>query len=121
MKYPPKLSPAFSGALRTFSYWMATGSVGLPLLEGVEYRQKMLEEPGLMEMAYAIFANVLELDEQGEPVNAKYAEYRAAQHIRSYCQQGYEVVPPFEPWEQELHYPPPKQDAKPWPPGVSRG
>jgi len=115
MAHPKKLSHSFSGALRTFSYWMASGSVGQPLLEGVEYRQTMLEEPGLMEMAYAIFANVIEFDEQGEPVNAKYAEHRAAQHIRSYCDPSYKVVPPFEEWEMELYGPPSKKDTKPWP------
>jgi hypothetical protein len=62
MEYPPKLSPAFSGTLRTFSYWIATGSVGSPLLKGIEYRQIMLKEPSLMEQAYAIFANVIEFE-----------------------------------------------------------
>jgi hypothetical protein len=100
VKHPHKLSHSFSGALRTFSYWVAAGSVGLPLLEGLEYRQPMLEEPSLMEMAYAIFANVIEFDEHGEPVNAKYAEHRAAQYIRSYCDPTYVVAPPFEAWEQ---------------------
>jgi hypothetical protein len=32
-----------------------------------------------------IFANVLELDEQGEPVNEKYAERRAAAWLYQYC------------------------------------
>jgi hypothetical protein len=101
--------------LRTFSYWVATGSVGHPLLDGIEYRQVMLAEPSLMEQAYAIFANVIEFDQRGIPVNAKYAEYRAAQWIRRYCDAGYQVVPPFESWEVELHRPPPIQDPKPWP------
>lgn len=115
MKYPPRLSRSFSGALRTFSFWIANGTVGLPLLEGVDYRQVMVEEPSLLEQAYAIFANVIELDEDGEPLNAKYAEHRAAQYIRSYCDPGYVVHPPFEAWEQELHGPPPREDPKPWP------
>ena len=115
MSYPPRLSHAFSGALRRFSYWIATGSAGLPLLNDIEYREVMLAEPSLMEMAFAIFANVIEFNEQGEPVNAKYAEHRAAQYIRRYCQPHYEVVPPFEDWEEELHGPPPRRDVKPWP------
>ena len=53
-----------------------------------------------MEQAYAIFANVIEFDEQGSPINAKYAEYRAAQYIRSYCDQHYKVVPPFDVWNK---------------------
>ena len=75
----------------------------------------MIEEPSMLEQAYAIFANVIELNEEGEPVNAKHAEYRAAQYIRSYCDPKYVVSPPFEVWEQELYGPPPKDDIKPWP------
>jgi hypothetical protein len=119
MEYPPKLSPAFSGTLRTFSYWIATGSVGNPLLKGIEYRQIMLKEPSLMEQAFAIFANVIEFDGQGKPLNAKYAEHRAAQWIRQYCDPGYQVSPPFEGWEVELYGPPPREDPKPWPPVIT--
>src|SRR5215467_3231387 len=82
MNHPSKLSPAFSGTLRTFSYWIAAGSVRHPLLEGIEYRQIMLAEPSLTEGAYAIFANVIEFDQRGMPVNAKYAEHRTAQWIQ---------------------------------------
>jgi len=46
--YPRKLSPEFSGALRTFSFWIANGSVGHPLLEGVDYRPEMLASPSVM-------------------------------------------------------------------------
>ena len=70
----------------------------------------------MLEIAYAIFANVLEFDESGAPVNAKYAEYRAAQYIRQYHDSSYQVSPPFEAWEQELYAPPPRNDPKPWPP-----
>jgi hypothetical protein len=37
-----------------------------------------------MEQIYAIFANVIELDEDGVVVNAKYADRRAAQWLRRY-------------------------------------
>ncbi|NBF02197.1 hypothetical protein GV819_07815 [Pseudomonas sp. Fl5BN2] len=115
MLYPKKLSSEFSGALRTFSFWVANGTLGYPLLEGVDYRACLGQEPSMLEMAYAIFANVLELDEQGVPVNAKYAEHRAAQYIRQYCDPGYSAVPGFEAWEQALHEPPDRDDSKPWP------
>jgi len=78
----------------------------------------MLESPSLMEQAYAIFANVIELSPDGLAVNAKYAEYRAAQYIRSYCDPAYVVNPPFEGWEVELFGPPPRKDSKPWPSGL---
>jgi hypothetical protein len=103
LKHPKKLSAEFSGALRTFSYWLASGSVGLPMLDGVDYRAVMLREPSLMEAAYAIFANVMELDEHGKPINAKHAQRRAAQFIRSYCDPSYVVEPAFEDWERALH------------------
>ena len=113
--HPSKLSQDFSGALRTFAFWVANGTVGLPVLEGIDYRSVMMDEPSLMERTFAIFANVIELNEQGEPVNAKYAEFRAAQYIRSYCDKTYEVIPPFADWEQDLYGPPPRHDPKPWP------
>ena len=119
MSYPAKLSPEFRGALRTFSFWIANGTAGLPLLQGIDYRQTLVEEPSLLEITYAIFANVLELDESGAPVNAKYAEFRAAQYIRQYCDRSYEVSPPFEGWEVELYNPPPRNDSKPWPDGTA--
>jgi hypothetical protein len=116
--YPKKLSPDFSGALRTFSFWIANGTVGHPLLEGIDYRPEMFASPSLMEQAYAIFANVIEFSGDGMPTNAKYAEYRAAQYIRSYCDPTYTVNPPFEGWEVEFFGPPPRTDSKPWPPGL---
>ncbi|MER7439348.1 DUF7677 family protein [Micromonospora avicenniae] len=57
-----------------------------------------------MEICFAIFANVLELDDQGEPTNEKYAERRAATWLYRYCTGE---LPPgeadLEPWECELH------------------
>ena len=106
------MSRGLSGAFRTFSFWMANGTVGMPILEGVDYRKVLIAEPSLMEQAYAIFANVIEVDETGNPLNAKFAEHRAAQYIRSFCQPGYEVTPAFENWEVALHAPPPRTDPK---------
>jgi len=84
-----KLSRSVSGAVRQFSYWLANGTVGHPLLEGVDYFDAFRESPSLMEIVYAIFMNNLELDENGEVLNAKYAERRAAQYIKQWCVEGY--------------------------------
>ena len=111
--YPKKLSPEFSGALRTFSFWIANGTVGHPLLEGIDYRPEMFASPSVMEQAFAIFANVIEFSDEGVPTNAKYAEYRAAQYIRSYCDPTYTVAPSFGSREVELFGPPPREDSKP--------
>jgi hypothetical protein len=118
--HPRRLSAATSGALRTFSFWIANGSVGSPLLEGIDYWPALRDSPSLLEEAYAIFANVLEFDAAGVPLNAKYAEFRAAQCIRRWCDPAYQVTPPFEDWETALHLPPPRIDAKPWPADASR-
>jgi hypothetical protein len=105
-----KLSHSVSGALRTFAYFMSSGSHYM--LEGIDYLKLYGSEPSAIEMAYAIYINVLEVDKQGKVLNAKYAEKRATQYIRQYCDAKYVVEPPFEEWETTLYSPPPIQDLK---------
>jgi hypothetical protein len=57
---------------------VARGSVGHPSLEGINYWDELHQSPSQMEICFAVFANVLELDEAGETINEKYAERRAA-------------------------------------------
>lgn len=97
-----RLSHSVSHAIRQFSFWLANGTAGLPLLEGVDY-SCIFSEPSALEQTYAIFANCLELDDSGTVLNAKLAERRAAQFIRSYVEPTYRVEPPFEDWEVQLH------------------
>jgi len=104
----PRVSQSVSGALRTFSFWVANRSVGHPLLEGVDY-SCIFEEPSALEQVYAIYANVLEFDEHGRVINARNAERRAAQYILSYVT-GRRPEPEFEDWEVALHEPPPRID-----------
>ena len=104
-----KLSHSFSGALRTFAYFMASGTHYE--LEGIDYITLYGEEPSAIEQAYAIYANVIEIDENGIVLNAKYAEKRAAQYIRQYCDNTYKIEPPLEDWEVELYGPPPLKDV----------
>lgn len=106
----PHLSHSVSGALRTFSFWIANRSVGQPLLDGVDY-SRIFQEPSALEQVYAIYANVLEFDESGQVINAKHAERRAAQYILHYVT-GKKVEPPFEDWEGALYDPPPRIDPK---------
>lgn len=105
-----RLSHSFSGALRTFSYWVANGTLGQPVLDGIDYSFVLSEEPSALERVYAIFANVIEMDDAGNVLNAKYAEQRAAQWLRSYIEPAYSVDPPFEDWEIHLYNPPPRED-----------
>ena len=104
----PHLSHSFSGALRALSFWIANGSVGCPLLEGVDY-SCIFREPSALEQVYAIYANVIELDESGKVINAKHAERRVAQYILQYVT-GRPVEPPLEGWELVLYDPPPQAD-----------
>ncbi len=105
-----RLSHSFSGALRTFSFWVANGTLGLPVLEGIEYQFVLTEEPSAMEQVYAIFANVIVLDDRGKVLNAKHAERRAAEWLRSYIDPSYIVEPALEDWELALHEAPPRED-----------
>lgn len=106
----PHLSESFSGALRTFAYFMASGSHYA--LKGVDYLDLYGSEPSAIEQVYAIFANVLELDEDGRVLNAHYAQQRATDYLRAYCDPNFKVEPPYEDWEIALHEPPPSQDRK---------
>ncbi|GAA0890618.1 hypothetical protein GCM10009122_02960 [Fulvivirga kasyanovii] len=103
-----KLSNSFSGALRTFAYFLSSGTHYQ--LEGIDYLKLYGEEPSAIEMAFAIYANVIELDEEGNVLNAKYAEKRAVDSIRAYCDPSFEVEPPYEQWEIDLHSAPPMKD-----------
>ncbi len=96
-----KLSNSFSGALRTFAYFIASGTHYQ--LKGINYLDLFGKEPSAIEQTFAIFANVIELDEKGNVLNAKYAEKRAVDYIRSYCERGFKVDPPYEDWEIELY------------------
>lgn len=106
----PKVSNSFSGTLRTFAYFMSSGTHYM--LEGVDYLSLYGNEPSAIEQVYAIFANVLEFDENGQVLNAQHAQKRATDYLRAYCVRGFEVEPPFQDWELELHEPPPLKDLK---------
>ena len=82
------------------------------MLEGVGYLPLYGNEPSAIEQVYAIFANVLVLDENGRVMNAQYAQKRATDYLRAYCDPNFKVDPPYEDWETELHAPPPKQDLR---------
>ena len=105
---PNQLSNSFSGALRTFAYFMASGTQNT--LEGVVYLSLYGNEPSAIEQVFAIHANVIQLDENGRVLNAKYAEKRATDYLRAYCNPTFIVTPAYEDWETELHAPPPLRD-----------
>ncbi|MCO7223673.1 hypothetical protein [Pleionea sp. CnH1-48] len=99
-----KLSNDFSGALRTFAYFMASGTHYM--LEDIDYLSLYGEEPGAIEIAFAIFANNIEMDDYGQVINFTYAQKRATDYIRTYCDPSFEMSPPLEEWEDALYGPP---------------
>jgi hypothetical protein len=103
-----KLSHSFSGALRTFAYFMSSGTQYT--LKGIDYLDLYGKEPSAIEQVFAIYVNVIELDENGMVLNAKYAEKRATDYLRSYCDRNFIVSPAYEDWEVALHTPPPMVD-----------
>ena len=100
-----KLSSDLRAALRLFACSVGSGAVGGDLLEGVDYLPALTEGGFVLETVFAIWSNVVELDEHGKVLNKDKAELRAAQYIREFCDSSYVVEPPWEPWEVELHGP----------------
>jgi hypothetical protein len=45
-----KISSGASGAIRRFAGWVARGSVGHPLLEGINYWDELRDSPSQMEI-----------------------------------------------------------------------
>lgn len=85
----------FRAKLRLFAFWLGNGTLDQELLPGGrDYLDPA--DPGLgsmLEMTFAIFTNVIDIDEHGKVTNASQAKQRAAQYIRSYCDPSYDVQP----------------------------
>ena len=96
-----RLSNSVSGAIRTFAYFLSSGSHYN--LEGVDYVSLYANEPSAIEQTFAIFVNVLELDDDGGVTNARHADKRATDYLRSYCDPSFKMDPPLEDWEVALH------------------
>lgn len=114
---PNRLHPELRGVLSQFALWLANGTLGHPVLDGVDYAET-LREPTAMETVLGIFANALELDADGAPLNARHAETRAAQWLRGYCDPAYVVEPPITDAEMELHSPGSMKNAPAWTPSA---
>lgn len=89
-------------ALRFFAFYVANGTLVMDLLEDFDYRPVVMSFGSGLEQVFAIFANVLDVDEAGRVTNYGDAEYRAAQWIRGACDPTYRIDPPFAAWETEL-------------------
>jgi hypothetical protein len=88
--------------IKSFAAALGHGNMAPEILADVSYHESLVEYGSFLEMIFAIFANVLELGDDGRVVNAAHAQRRAAQYIRQYCDPAYQVIPPFAGWETEL-------------------
>jgi hypothetical protein len=52
-----RLSHGASGAIRRFAGWVARGSVGHPMLDGIEYWDELKDSPSQMEICLAILSS----------------------------------------------------------------
>jgi hypothetical protein len=108
MENTGQLSEDFRRSLRHFVFYYTNGTLNWvigegDILKGIDYRNGLVTEASLVEQAFAIYANVIQMDTSGKVLNDSYAMRRAAQWIRRVCDSGYKVEPEFEDWEVELH------------------
>lgn len=96
-----KLPCDLRSSLRLFAFYLGNGTFDLDLLDGIDYRENLMRDGSALEMVFAIYTNILEIDDAGEVVDGR-AQDRVGQFIRHYCDPSYVVDPPFEPWETEL-------------------
>jgi hypothetical protein len=95
------LEPDCRAVITRFVYNMCNGLLAYPLLENLDYRRVLWDEPSSAEQAIAIFLNALTMDAAGKVLDAQKAEFRAGQYIRGYCDPGYRIEPPLSSWELE--------------------
>jgi hypothetical protein len=107
MYHSPHLSFDFKNSLRHFVFYYFNGTLNWVtgedgILKDIDYRSLLVTEASLVEMAFAIYANNIEFNEEGTVINQTHAMKRAAQYIRSVCDPSYIVAPKFEDWEVEI-------------------
>lgn len=99
----PHLPVGVRSACRRFAVALTDGSLDPDLLTDLgDYRPALLQDSSILEMVIAVFTNLLEVDDDGAPLNEVAATHRAAQWVRQYFDPTYVVDPPLEPWETEL-------------------
>lgn len=108
MQNTVQLSEDFRRSLRHFAFYYTNGTLNWvagegDILKDIDYRTLLITEASLVEQAYAIYANVIQMDPSGKVLNDDYATRRAAQWVRWACDPSFKVEPPFEDWEVELY------------------
>ena len=98
-----QLSTDVRAHIRLFAFLLGNRTLALDVLDGWDYLDP--SDPGhgsMLELTFAIFTNVLDIQADGTVTSAAHATHRAAQYLRSYCDPSCTVEPPFEEWEIEL-------------------
>jgi hypothetical protein len=98
-----KLSRSLRGSLRLFAFFLANGTIDWDILGDEWDYTGIFSEPSELEQVFAIWSNLLEVDEQGQIRDEQHAQRRAAQYIRHFVDPAYVVDPPFQAHELELH------------------
>jgi hypothetical protein len=100
---PTRRLPAdVRSAIHYFTLRLTNGTLNPELLDGIDHRS-YLNNPGPeLEMAFAIFTNVLHIDDNGLVTNTDAAHHRAAQWILARYDPSYRIDPPLQAWETEL-------------------
>ncbi|MFE5504159.1 hypothetical protein ACFQ73_16470 [Amycolatopsis japonica] len=52
-------------SLRFFAFYLANGTIDVDLLDGFDYRPVLFQFGSSLEQVFAIYGNVLEIDEEG--------------------------------------------------------
>jgi hypothetical protein len=95
--------PMWKQAVNEFSASLGNGSLAPGILGGTHYVADLFGYGSTLEAIFAVFSNVLTIDEQDNPSNKEEAFFRAAQCVKQWCVTGYEAEPGFAGWETELH------------------
>jgi len=98
-----KISEPVRAELRLFAFFLANRSLDAECLPASIDYSDIFSEASSLEQVFAIWANVIEINEDGEVRNARDASRRAAQYIRSFVDSSFVVEPPFMDWELTLH------------------
>jgi hypothetical protein len=89
-------------AIHYFTLRLTNGTIAPELLDGIDYQPYLNDLGSELEMAFAIFTNVLDINENGLVTNTDAAHRRAAQWIRARHDPSYRIDPPLQTWETEL-------------------
>lgn len=90
------------GAISLFALTLGRGDLESSILGQINYLPHLFMGGSLLEMLFAIFGNVLRIDDQQHVTNQAYATRRAAQYLRHERDPLFDITPPFAAWETEL-------------------